>query len=735
MTADLLAQVMESGAGSLAAVARELVGPLAGAATPQPLPWDAQTARVTVPVGSRYAVLLVTLLADTERDQLVVVPRVLLPAPATNQPAVTFAEWSQAGSSLPGYVPSVDASGVAPQLRLSLTATRIAADGTTTQLSPADVRGLLRIDLVQGLTGRVMTAVLAEKQRLRRSAREIAAMRTLAEARGNALDRLGSDLSCPRFADELVWDAERRSPATQPLSPPGRLEDDAEYRARLGLLRGWRSPTSSWVEDVLNNAPGPGLPGPVGVNELRNPIHLAFRLVAPDSPGRRAELLQTVRQVHLIWPAGSADGDAAHAGRLLPQRVQERVTATRASMARWGLPDHQPLSPGLAGALELVEARCDQLAAQPWTAIVEGQNDDGGSRFELGLGALLSAPVPAVLDSAIAAAEALADPGLVPQPRSVDPAGAWILNACGLRTAELTPDGTVFVSTLPMGPLVIDLEPGPDAPVPLTATASLAGATDTQYDAPLAAVVAAMAARQLSAVDVSGPLSGAQPASTFPDLTQRLAHLGVPTAEQVDGFGRQLGAVSTRLFAAFDLGPDGTAAITAHPEQLTATLTAAAAAGASSVVAFISSAGNVVLVLGVTGLPLAGSNLAARQTVLYRWESRGLAGKAVRLDPLRGPTTQIYAAGSGISVVSCLAHVRGLGNDPYEWSPSLPEGSLLTLRQYEHLMNLIELATPVGVRANTWELRQRHIDVDGSGTPFPLTAAAARTYRHYRTVR
>ena len=88
-----------------------------------------------------------------------------------------------------------------------------------------------------------------------------------------------------------------------------------------------------------------------------------------------------------------------------------------------------------------------------------GSSDDGGSRFELGLGALLSAPDPAVLDAAVAAAEALGDPGLVPQPRSVDPAGAWLLDACGLRTVELTPDGTVFVSTLPMGPLVVDWSP------------------------------------------------------------------------------------------------------------------------------------------------------------------------------------------------------------------------------------------------------------------------------------
>jgi hypothetical protein len=50
-------------------------------------------------------------------------------------------------------------------------------------------------------------------------------------------------------------------------------------------------------------------------------------------------------------------------------------------------------------------------------------------------------------------------------------------------------------------------------------------------------------------------------------------------------------------------------------------------------------------------------------------------------------------------------------------------------------MNLVALATPMGVRANTWLLRQQHIDVDGSGRPFPLTAAAARAFRQYRAVR
>jgi hypothetical protein len=77
-------------------------------------------------------------------------------------------------------------------------------------------------------------------------------------------------------------------------------------------------------------------------------------------------------------------------------------------------------------------------------------------------------------------------------------------------------------------------------------------------------------------------------------------------------------------------------------------------------------------------------------------------------------------------------HLRTGNNDPYEWSPALPPDSLLTLRQYEHLLNIVELLTPVGVRVNTWEIRQHHVDVDGSGTATALTAGAARTYRHYR---
>ncbi|NMO55185.1 hypothetical protein HH310_28870 [Actinoplanes sp. TBRC 11911] len=693
---DLLAELGAPGAGSLAAAAREMIGPYSDALTPKPLPWDDDAhAAVTVPGDARLPLLLVTLLDDLGTGELV-----LRPGP------VTFAPWSQAGSALPIVV--------APG-----SSTELTSDGRTA----AQIRDAVRVDLVEGLAGRLMAVLLAEKARLRRTGREVAAMRALDRARDSALDRLGADLHCPRFGDELVWDPERRSPTTQPL-PGG--EDDDSYRARLRLLRGLWLATPGWAEELINGGrmADVGFAGRVDVDESPNQLLLAMRLVGTG----RAALLDAVRRVHLIWPAGSDAGDAAHAARMLPAPVAERVARLRGRLNDWNLRPSQPLAPALAEALATLLDRCEQLGSRPWPALSTGQFDDGGSRFELGLGALL-APVNAkALDKAVRAARDLGLPGVVPVPRQQDPIGAWLLSACGLRTAEPTADG-VFVSTLPMGPLVVDLAPGPDGPLPVTAAAHLVSASDAAHDTPIVAVMAAMTALGQTAVaDEAALLAAMQPASAAPDLAQALQQQGVPAVADVDGFRQQLAAVSDRLYVAYDLGAAG-----AGP--LAELLPAAAHAGASSVVGLITAAGTAAVLIGVTGLPLAGSNLAGRQTVLYRWQARGLAGDAFRIEPRRGATTTIFAPGQGVGVLSCVAHLRGDGNDPYEWSPVPADSALLTLRQYEHLMNLVELATPIGVRANTWRLRQQHVDADGSGAAIPLTAAAARTYRHYRATR
>jgi hypothetical protein len=47
-------------------------------------------------------------------------------------------------------------------------------------------------------------------------------------------------------------------------------------------------------------------------------------------------------------------------------------------------------------------------------------------------------------------------------------------------------------------------------------------------------------------------------------------------------------------------------------------------------------------------------------------------------------------------------------------------------------MTVVELVTPIGVRADTWAIRRQHVDVDGAGTADRLPPSAARTYRRYR---
>src|SRR5262249_53210957 len=152
---------------------------------------------------------------------------------------------------------------------------------------------------------------------------------------GPVLDRIGADLGCPRFADELAWDAERGAPGAVPLAP-GTAEDDASYRSRLRVLRGIRLPSPVWVDAGLNGPGGApaagtgwlaeaGLTQRVAVDESANPLYLAFRLVSPGDADGPARLLQAIRQVHLTWPAGSAAGDTAHQGRMLPAAVQART--------------------------------------------------------------------------------------------------------------------------------------------------------------------------------------------------------------------------------------------------------------------------------------------------------------------------------------------------------------------------------------------------------------------------
>jgi hypothetical protein len=730
--------VTEPGAASLSAAANELIGPFSDAVQPQQLPWVDGTGFDTGGITYRPLVL-VRLLTDLEEESLTVTVTV----DGEAQPVVTFAPWSERGSQVPAYVPATDPQGMATAFSGTIGVTRTLA-GASAVLGKDDMVLSVAVDLVQGLLGRLATVLLAEKARLRRQSRAIRVARVLAHAHDSALDRLGQELSVPRLADRISWDATGNQVATTAL--PHNREEDADYRPRLRLWRGVRLPSPVWVEANVNGPgadtdPGAGWMADLGfsrrvtIDEDQNPLFVAFRLVAPGIAKGRKKLLDGIRRTHLIWSASSSVGDAAHAARMEPPEVKARISLARASLKKLKLPAAQPVAPALAFALQRLDELQTSLGVKPYTNVLTGQQDNGGSRYELGLGAQFAAPQAADVGAAVTAADAKPELELTTVDPTDDPIAAWLLTASGLRTAQRLDDGTVYVSSLSVGGLVVDLTSAPESAVPITLTARLERGDGSTLDAPLAGVISALAPGGLATTDPAPVLAGMSASATVAGIDTALADLGLPrvTAADIPDIQQRFTLIDARDYTAFDLGSALTSDIAADPTRLTTIVTAAAHGGASSLLPVVTPAGTLALVLGIVDLPLAGNNLAAQHTVAFRWQSRSLDGDAPRLSTRRGATVQVTEAGRGIGFVTCLAYIRTGANDPYQWRPTLPEGALLNLRQYEHLMNIVELVTPTGVQANTWAIRQQHVDVDGTNKATPLSPSAARTYHRYRT--
>ena len=157
-------------------------------------------------------------------------------------------------------------------------------------------------------------------------------------------------------------------------------------------------------------------------------------------------------------------------------------------------------------------------------------------------------------------------------------------------------------------------------------------------------------------------------------------------------------------------------------------------AGLSSAIPLIDAAGEVLLVVAVIGLPIAGINLNERRASGFRWYVVPISGSAGSIRSL-GSHTVYHSNGPGLSAVVSIGYARQGGTDPYEYAIGLPDGAVLTVRQYEFLMNLLEATYPTGVTINTFAIRTQHVDLDGDGKADPLLPAQARTYRQFRRAR
>jgi len=176
-----------------------LNGPFMAGALESPVK-IAAAGRLQIEVSTREPVLLVAPLVALD-DRRMQVNVVLDPdGAATKLAPLQFDCYTEEGAFLPAHMPSVDPSvRTAAPFALQLLVTYSDRDGKPLQIAVADVATVLQARLIEGMFGKVIYMLGAEKLRLRRQLREVLAMRALSAARWDALDRFGADLAVPRF--------------------------------------------------------------------------------------------------------------------------------------------------------------------------------------------------------------------------------------------------------------------------------------------------------------------------------------------------------------------------------------------------------------------------------------------------------------------------------------------------------------------------------------------------------
>jgi hypothetical protein len=762
-------------------MAVHLTGPFAAGARDEAVPVDA-AGRVSVDRVSREPLLLAAP-AVPLGDRGLRLRAVLDPAGAAVALApLEFGPYTEAGAFLPLHRPGVDpTTAAAPPFAVDVSLVEVGPDGTEVPLDPAEVAGRVELRLLEGVLGRVLYALGAEKQRLRRVGREIAAMRLLGRARDDALDRAGAELGLTRFAEDLVV-------RDGDIEAVARREPDDELRRRIGLYRPLLVPTRSRLLELLNGRGGDADPnrGPLaglgvtarfGLVEGDDPFAVAVKLVAagaagPDLDAPRSNFLEWVRAAHLVWPQNTPQGNQVHAARFLPSATRDRIAELRRDLRSvLSFEGEAATNPAFAPLLAraLVRAgRCRTALGVQTPLAVRRAQADHGSRYELGMGVDLgSIPAAELTDLGAAVADpdrpSAPDPeteallaSLRPRPPADDPEGSWLLEPCGLRTVHRVDGNTIYVSHLPNFGLVItgpDVTEPPDAgevgtPLFFQARYQAPGdpGANTALDAGLQAATQAWAAR-------GGPpwtvLADEQAPTRWGEARRLQIDPPEPVASALTGGGlRALGNPASAVAALDDLPGEllqtlqldaGQAAALGQgsPEaanDLLALVEILRAHGLTSALPLVTGGGDVLLVVGVVGLPGAGLNLDERRAVGFRWY-------VVPIVPAAGAGA-IHAAVSravytplvpGLSAVVVVGFARTAGGtDPYQYRVELPEGSLLDLAQYEFLMNLLDHTVPAGVEVNTFALRRRHVDLDGDGVADPLPPTASGTFRQFR---
>ncbi|PSB46487.1 hypothetical protein C7B80_12935 [Cyanosarcina cf. burmensis CCALA 770] len=583
-----------------------------------------------------------------------------------------------------------------------------------------------------------------------------------------------------------------------------RHEPDQEYRQRLAIYRSLLVPNRQQVLELLNGLgdfaePNRGLLSQLGFEhrfqlfgdrvETTNEFGLAIYLIASGnlSSGNdivRNNFLKYIRAVYSIWPDDNVTANLVHSNRYLPKAksdreaplIGDRIEQLRSRLRQFFefAPD-SAIAPMLAVALDRL-GRCRQaLGITTRWRILRTQDSTGGSRYELGLGVDLPLLRETELNQMAAQ---LADPNRMPvddeiegllksmtaRPANEDPEGHWLLVPCGIRTVHWLGGDRLYLSHLPT--FGMEITPTDASSLP-NLQASSQVQLEVRYHAPsdpgsnvvlVTGLATAAAEWTGSGGDAWSVLSDAEsqdawkrarrPALSIADIFRAA---GLPVVDNPGAIAESLMHLPQELIETIRLPDNLSQSILTSQPTAIADLRKLVGFlykhSLSAVLPLVIGANEIVLVVGVIGLPEVGSNLAGRRATGFRWYVVPIYPAQTDLDKLKEEDKgKVKALGSrtvfvtpSVPALSALVAVgyarRGLA-DPYEFHVNLPDrNAQLNLLQYEFLMNLLQHALPLGVQANTFPIRQYHVDLDGDGTADPLQGDVSRTYRQFRRSR
>jgi hypothetical protein len=458
----------------------QLTAPFAAGAVDSPIPIDANGV-ATIPWTSRECLLVAAPAVSLGSKGLL-----LATAKPAGAEAARFLPYTEKGAFVLLRKPTLDTTGHVAPFSVTLALWELDEEGHVGNVVAQNgIASLVGLSLVEGIFGQVAFVLGSEKQRLRRQSRVLEAARRLDGATRAALDGLGADLGVPRFDDELTYSGGQIYAKTAVSK-----ESDASYRRRLRIYRPWWQPTRANVVRALNGAPPSTAPnaGPIAelpppltarfsVDDKYAPFAVAIKIVSAGGAARKTKFLDWVRALFLVWPVSSGTANSTHAKRYLSTGARARVNGVRQAMR--ALFDFYigdaAVAPALADAL-VRAGRCRKaLGLTPDWELARAQESGFGSRYELGLGALVGVMTQQELQNMATAVQsqtrpAAPDPDVeailqgiasrgAPPAYAADPEGRWLLEPCGLQTVRQVSSQYLYVSHLPNYGLQID---GPD---------------------------------------------------------------------------------------------------------------------------------------------------------------------------------------------------------------------------------------------------------------------------------